>query len=610
MLSKTQIGRIWNTFFILLTTVLLLAGIASAQEKQITDIKISGNDRITTDAIMAVVIIKPGAPYSETDLQASQKAIQDMGYFERVVIGTENVESGLRVIFNVVENPVVKEIKITGNTVAPTDKLMGLLRTTTGNVLNIKTLMDVDIPAIERFYDDQGYIAYVTEEVGIEPLTGVLTIPVLEVRVEAIKITGNKKTKEHVILREMSLKKGDVFNRKVLFADIRKIYDLEIFDRETAEPYKLAAGSDLSKIIVTLPVKEKKTGEVSLGVGYSSREKLVGQAKLSENNFRGNAQSINLNWEQTATRGASTELGFFEPWLDKKHTSLNVNIYNKLVYRFTNDVLKTDGTTSDYDERRKGGSSTISRPVGKYGRAAFTLRSESVDSKLQKSKILSSDGNVTSGTTRFTKSNRDSEVEPFSGSYLSYAVEVGDANFKEPGIPDGVNGTKLFSKYSTDMRLYLSKGGPRKELNEKRRVLALRLMGGSLSGNVPFFEQYFLGGAESLRGYREDRFWGKYMLLGSAEIRVPIAQSLIGVLFADCGDAWGARDIYRDPNNPELKDDPFQKLLLDQPQHKDFAPNLGYGLGIRVTTPIGPLRLDYGFGSEGSRAHFSIGHVF
>ena len=118
-------------------------------------------------------------------------------------------------------------------------------------VLNVKTLMDIDIPAIEKIYDDAGYIAYITEEVGIDPNTGVLSLPILEVRIEDIKITGNKKTKTYVIMREMQMKKGDVFNRNILFSDIRRIYDLELFDRENAEPYKLAPGTDLSKIIIT-----------------------------------------------------------------------------------------------------------------------------------------------------------------------------------------------------------------------------------------------------------------------------------------------------------------------------------------------------------------------
>lgn len=612
MSEMMDANKIWRLFLILATGTLLFAGMVNAQEKLITDIKVVGNERITTDAIMAIVPLKTGSPYSEQAIQDSQKAIEDMGYFERVIVGTEDTETGLRVVFNVVENPVVKEIKITGNTVFTTEQLMSLLRTTTGTVLNIKTLMNIDIPAIERFYDDAGYIAYVTDEVGIDPATGVLHIPILEVRVEDIRIEGNKKTKTFVILREMQLKKGDVFNRNVLFSDIRRIYDLDIFDRETAEPYRLAPGSDLGSIIITIPVKERKTGELSLGIGYSSREKVVGQARISEKNFRGMAQSINASWEQSAEGGASYELGFYEPWLDKKHTSLNLNLYNKVVYRFTNDLVEVDGETDDYDERRKGGSATVTRPLGKHNTGAFTLRSESVDSELQSSKILYSNGNITSGTARFMRSTRDSEIEPTTGAYTSYAVEVGNADFDEPGIVNGIEGDNTFAKYNTDIRLYFSKKpkGKQEPLNTNRKVVALRLMAGSLSGDVPFFEQYFLGGAESLRGYKEDRFWGKNIFLASAEYRIPLGQSLIGVLFVDCGDAWGARDIYRDPENPTLTDDPFKQLLIDMPQHEDFSPSVGYGLGIRVATPIGPLRLDYGFGEDGSRAHFSIGHVF
>ena len=130
---------------------------------------------------------------------------------------------------------------------------------------------------------------------------------------------------------------------------------------------------------------------------------------------------------------------------------------------------------------------------------------------------------------------------------------------------------------------------------------------------MPFFEQYFLGGAETLRGYQEDRFWGKSMLLANVEYRVPVAPSLKGVVFVDAGDAWGAARIFRDPNDPiiiDTNDTALRNLLTELPQHEGFEASVGYGLGIRVITPIGPLRLDYGFGNEGSRAHFSIGHVF
>ncbi|MHB0912509.1 MAG: BamA/OMP85 family outer membrane protein [Armatimonadota bacterium] len=593
---------------VLLMILLLVPALAIAQERPVVDIVVTGNERISTDAITAVIGIKPGTPYSEAAVKTAREAILNMGYFSAVTVGVENIDSGVRLVFNVVENPVVTEINVTGNTVIPTEKLRSLMRTQIGNVLNTNTLLQQDIPAIERYYSEQGYIATVTENVGINPQTGVVTIPILEVTVEEIRITGNTKTKTYVVTREMELKPGDVFNRNVLFADLRRIYDLQIFDTTAVEPYKLEAGSQLGKVIITIPLKERKTGEVSVGVGYSSKQKLVGKAQLSESNFRGRAQTVNLSWEQSGDRGSSYELGFFEPWLDTKHTSLGVSLYNKLVFRFANDITGSGGDVSDYDERHIGGSATLSRPFGRVSRGFVTLRSETVDTNLDSSSsTLLANGSVTSGTLRYTISTRDSELEPFRGSYISYSTEVGRTDATEQIFGND----KLFAKYNVDFRRYFSKGGARTELNERRPVLATRIMAGSLSGDVPFFEQYFVGGAETLRGYREDRFWGKNMFLASVEPRFPIAPSLTGVVFVDVGDAWGASSIFQDPNNSTTQTDPDLVALLDDlPQHEGFSPKVGYGVGIRVITPIGPLRLDYGFGSEGSRAHFSIGHAF
>jgi outer membrane protein insertion porin family len=573
---------------------------AFAQETLIAEIKIVGNERVSNEAILAAIVVKPGMSFTEQAAQEAKQAIQNMGYFDRVIVGTETVDAGVRVVFNVVENPVVKDIKITGNTVVETEKLRSLMRTSIGSVLNMGTLQQ-DIKAIEEYYSDQGFIAAVTEEVGVDPQTGVLTIPILEVRVEDIRVAGNKKTHTNVVIREMELKPGDVYNQRVLFRDLQRVYNLDIFDRETADPYRVEPGSDIGKVIITIPVKEKKTGELSVGIGYSSRQKLVGQARLSENNFRGRAQTVNLLWEQSADRGSSYEVGFFEPWMDGKHTSLGVNLYNKLIFRFTSSLFGTSGAgaITDYSERRKGGSVTFSRPFGHTSRGFFTARSESVDTTLTDiSSPLLATGTVTSGTFRFTNSSRDSEIDPLTGGYNSYAVEVGDAN-------------SPFTKYSIDLRRYFSRGGPRKELNERRKVPAVRLLVGSLTGNVPFFEQYFMGGAETLRGYREDRFWGRNMLLLNSEYRVPMASSLMGVVFVDYGDAWGAPSEFRQVTTVDEFGTPVTTdLIPGLTQHESFSPSLGYGVGIRVATPLGPVRLDYGFGSEGSRAHFSIGHAF
>ena len=600
----------------LLAAVLLVSGMAVAQERQIAEINILGNEHVSTEAILAAVALKPGMPFAESTIEQAKQSIESMGYFQPgVTVGTESTDAGAKVVFNVVENPVVKKVDITGNTVIETEKLLSLLRTSVGSVLNTNTFLQQDVKAVEAYYEEQGYVALVTEEIGIDPQTGVLKIPIMEIRIEDIQVTGNRKTKPYVILREMQQKPGDIYNLKTLAGDIQRIYDLDIFELEGAVPYKTEPGSDLGKVNVIIPVKERRTGQISLGLGYSSKQKIVGQAKLSEDNFRGRAQRVNLLWEQSGSRGSGYEVGFFEPWLDSSHTSLGLNVYNKLIFRFSSNVFGTStGTVNDYDERRKGGSLTIGRPFGRTNRGFLTLRTESVDTRIEDATLLTSlfnlnqDANITSGTTRFTNETRDSQIDPYTGAYNSFAVELGKASFEKQDlalVAQSIDGT--FAKYSIDVRRYFSKGGPRRELDEQRPRLAVRLMAGSLSGEVPFFEQYFVGGAETLRGFREDRFWGRNMFLASAEYRFPLAKSLTGVAFVDYGDAWGGPEEYRKRAVPPAD---ITDLIDGFPQHESFSANVGYGIGIRVRTPIGPLRLDYGFSTEGSRAHFSIGHVF
>ena len=118
----------------------------------------------------------------------------------------------------------------------------------------------------------------------------------------------------------------------------------------------------------------------------------------------------------------------------------------------------------------------------------------------------------------------------------------------------------------------------------------MRLLYGRTSSGVPAFEYFFLGGADTLRGYNDDNFFGQNLLLGSLELRVPIAlDKLQWVAFVDAGDSWGGN----------YTADTGMRLYPDA------------GAGVRVIIPsIGPLRLDYAYGSYGPRLQFSIGQTF
>lgn len=614
---------------IIVTVVLILSvpGSVFAQTQKVVEVAVSGNVNINSDAIRNVVGLKPGMDYTEQDVERDRAAIMSLGTFSAVTPHKEDAPGGLKVTYEVTENPKVNSIKIVGNDPIPVDTITGLMKEKSGQVLNTTTL-NQDIEAIQNYYGDQGYIAYVTEEIGVDPKTGVLTVPILVNRVQDITITGNKKTKVYVFLREMKTKPGQVFNVKVLKEDIIRIYNLDIL--EDVKPYQINPGTEVGMVRITIPVVEKKTGLVSLGFGYSSKQRLVGQARLSETNFRGVGQGVNLLWQQgtsEATGGsASEEIGFYEPWLDSKHTSLSVNGFNRLLYRFSSGIFNT-ATFNNYNERHQGGDLTLSRPLNDTTRAFVGGRYESVNTDPNRLAILTptvadplvnlktfpdlvnivQKGTILGGSVRFVHNSRDFDMDAAAGGYDGLSFEVGKVDavgytaVPDPDLPLGnqmlsefpVDGP--FTKTSVDIRRYFSKGGRKLTPQDKRLTLALRFKGGFATGTLPFFEQFFVGGAESIRGYREDRFFGTRMLMGSIEVRKPIAQSIAGVVFADYGDAWGSAT---------------QFSVTQLPQSQTFQGNFGVGVGMRVNTPIGHLRLDYGIGSEGGRTHFSMGQAF
>ncbi|MGQ9454425.1 MAG: BamA/OMP85 family outer membrane protein [Armatimonadota bacterium] len=596
-----------NAFMVI---VFLVAGMVSdAQQppKRVVEVVVSGNRNINVETILNAVSLKVGDDYSDEAVARDQAAIMSLGYFVAVTVHKEDLPDGMKVTYEVTENPKVADIKIVGSDPVPVSKILDLMKTRPGHVLNTTTLSQ-DIESIQSYYTGEGYIAFVTPDVGVDPQTGVLTVPILVNVVESVEIDGNRKTKEYVFLREMKTKPGSVFNIKVLKEDILRIFSLDIL--EDIKPYQILPGSEIGKVKIVIPVVEKKTGQVSVGVGYSSRQRLVGQARLSETNFRGRGQGLSLLWEQgtvDAVGGpASYEVGFYEPWLDSKHTSLSVSAYNKLLYRFAQGVFGSAAFINNeaYSERHKGGEVTLSRPLTEKTRVYVGARAEHVDTSPSLLSLtgdivkIAQKGSVAVGSLRLVHDTRDFPLDPAAGRYEGISLEFGATNavrFGPAPTFDEIPFDGSFSKFSLDFRRYFSKGGRKTELQEKRTTLAVRFRAGVASGKLPFFEQFFVGGSESLRGYREDRFWGDSMLLLSVELRKPIAQAITGVIFFDYGDAWGG--------NPDF-------FIGELEQDKSFNGHYGVGVGMRVTTPIGHIRLDYGYGSEGARTHFSMGQAF
>ncbi len=625
-------GRCFAPSLLLLT--LPLAGLvlapivpASAQAQQtpvgtptIGEFIITGNKTFSKDAIIALSRHRIGDPCNDAVLNEIKANLSQTGYFGtqhnldnpddwvRVQAEDDNSGSGkCKVVIRVDENDPIKDFSVTGSGPVKIEEVQNLVHAKKGGVYNYIQFQR-DAEDIMRLYNSKGYVATLGQGAGMDD-KGVLTVPITVVRVAEIRLVKLKKTQRKVILRELETKVGGFYNRDIWQKDRIRLLNLDLFEEVIPGEELIADG----EIRLTFSLPEKRTGSISVGAGYSSRQQLIGRAEISETNFRGRGEAVNLLWETGSVSGKSSiELGFTEPYLDRHHTSLSVQLYDKTIYRFanslTNTVNTTNGTTTDtrYNEQRVGSTVGVSRPIGGNVRGTISLRGENVRTDpLDLTGVNASiiqDGPIYSVGTNLQHDSRDLILDPVKGGYQTFSLMLGHADLKPPstisqGVLGGVYGSHNFAKSSIEGRQFFNLQKPRRrdKPDEERTSLALRMLLGASNGTLPFFEQYFVGGAETLRGYREDRFWGKYLMLGSVELRQPLARGLKGVLFSDLGDAWGGA---------------YQNVNIQGFDQGGFRPHLSVGLGIRVRTPLGPIRLDYGIGNEGGRTHFSIGNVF
>ncbi len=580
--------------------VILCCATAVAQTRRIESVTIRGLRNVSENAVLTALRLKPGEVFSESLLESDRNALLGMGLFSAVRPRVEQTETGVRVQFEVVENPLIKEVQFIGNTVFRSEQLLELIRNKPGMVFNTN-FTRIDAEEIVRAYAKEGYAALI-EGIVPDEETGTVRVYITELKVNSIRVEGNTKTQPHVILREVRTKPGDLYNLNRWQRDLNRILNTGYF--ETVQYEENISEGGVTDLIIR--VKEQPTGRLNVGFAVDSRRRLIGLAEIYETNFRGRGQTVGLNFQSTGgRRGNSIELLFSEPYLDSRGTRLSVSLYDKLVYRFTSNFFGgaiDPNLEQQYDERRRGVSLSVGRPLNDFFSTTVGVRTEDVNTNRVATStsggFIRQDGSMWSLSLRGVYNTRDFDLDPATGQYLSLTLEPGQTNIRsveQQFLDAGVVrlGRSNFLRIGLDYRYYYSPQGARRQPDDRRQVLAVRFYYGTISGNIPFFEQFFIGGAETLRGYPEDRFWGRNAALLSIEWRQPIEKAFTGVLFVDIGHAWGG-----------------YPTVNQFTQSSSFKPQVGFGFGIRVRTPIGPLRVDYGIGRDGGRTHFSIGQQF
>ncbi len=553
--------KVLHSIFIFVLILFLYTGMLMANDlnQDIADIVIQGNEHVATNEILSVVETKKGDTLVREKFKNEIQAIYDLGYFQDIRVALRNYNGGIKVILEVVENPVLTEINISGNEIFSKEKIINWLGIKTGKILNMKKFNE-GLKKVQKEYQDNGYILTKFTDVNIDK-QGIINLTINPGYLNEVIIKGNEKTKDFVIKRELDFHKGQILNINEVKKAYSNLYQLNYFEEINPE-LKRVKGSE-NRVNLLINLKEAKTGSFNFGGGYSSADGWYGFLKLTEKNLLGNGQTIGFNWEFGDINNYS--LNFYEPWIFSYPTSFGLSVYNE-----TSNVEQED--EENYTENRRGGSISLGHSLTEQWDGSVKYKIEDYKKTMTESTEDNTNYDVRSLTLKVDRDTRNHPFNPTDGVLDIASVEYAGGF---------LNGDYDFTKYNIDVRRFYPGFKP-------QQAWALRLKTGIGDGDIPSSEQYTLGGSQTLRGYELYEFMGDDMLLMNLEYRFPIADKFTGVVFADGGNTW----------------DDIDAISLED-------INYSLGLGVRFNLPIGQIRLDYGWNKDGEgKPHFSIGNTF
>ncbi len=567
------------------------------------------------------VIFRLGGWYDENRLKMDEDALRDLytenGYLDFNVLSIEKKvdkkEKWIALTFHLVEGAPYKVNSITfsGNNRFSEEELRPLVHLKPSDTYNSKTERE-DLQRVRSKYEVLGYLdlrCYPDLTPNSEAHTVGIEFRINEgipSRVHDVYISGNEVTKDHVIRRELALVPGDLGDAGKIRTSKSRLENLNYF--ETVEISAVSTEKAEEKDL-QVRVKEKKTGQFSVGAGVSSEEAVLGFVELTQSNFdwknwpsfRGGGQRLRLR-TQLGTQISNVSLSFTEPWWLDRRLRLGLEaFYNTRI----EDV---------YEQQNIGLGANVSRPWD-----LSWLKSHLASSlqPLAESWRQSTGLTVQQVTLRDFDDDVSAQMADEEGRYTANAVSVGVSRDTRNRLINPSRGASfnLGGELTADALgsygniVKFDAAGAKYFPVFEDSVLKLAVRAGvtdGISGDEPaIFDRYFAGGAYSVRGFRrrdispvdenEDSLGGKALLTGTVEFIQPIFERISGSVFTDLGNVW------EDPGDM----DPTKM-------------NQSVGLGLQIDLPIGPIRLDYGWPiatemdhlSKTGRFHFNIGTTF
>ncbi|KST62551.1 BamA/TamA family outer membrane protein [Mastigocoleus testarum] len=599
----------------------------------VSEVVIEGVEEELKQKISKVIQVQAGQTITRDRLEQDINAIFAIGNFANVRVIPKDTPLGVKITFVVEPNPTLRRVTVKGSNVVPQKVIDKSFSQQYGKIINFREFQK-GVKNLNQWYQDNGYVLAQTIAPPSFNSDGSVTLAVAEGIIEDIKIQfineeGKEKdaegkpikgrTQKYVITREMQLKPGQVFKREVAQKDLQRIASLGIFNDLNL---KFNPGKDPQKVVLVVNLREGKNISLTPTGGFSSRSGLFASGNFQAQNIGGRNQKFGTNVE-VSRRDLTFDVNFSDPWIagDPYRTSYKVGAFRKRSFSQIFDGGETDVELPNGDNPRvfrTGGNIIFRRPLSKnvFEKSDWVA---SAGLKYQKIAIRDSDGNLNakdelgndlsfsgdgeddlfSIPLALVRDKRNNPLRPTKGSFLSLSSEqsipIGDGN---------ILSNKLRGNYSFYVPTHLTKftkGCRNSKSNSKTdkcpQAFAFNLQAGTVLGDLPPYEAFSLGGLNSVRGFAEgDLGSARSFVQASAEYRFPVLSFLGGTVFFDAAtDLGSSSSVVGNPGGARDKS----------------GSGFGYGAGLRIQSPLGPVRLDYGFNNDGeSRIQFGLGERF
>ena len=572
-----------------------------------TEVRIIGATPELQAVIGSVIKTQPGGDTSETQLKRDVAAILETGLFAAATVNSRTNEQGLSVVYQV-KPLVVHSLQLSNAKALSYQVAQKVFQSQVGKPISPEAMKKA-VREINKWYTDNNYS--LARVISIKPSRkGVLNVTVAEGLIGSIKYrfinddnkTVNKKgkpvrgrTQEKFLNQQIKVKSGQIFQDSQVRKDIQRLYATGLFERVNLE-----LEGDANKVDVVYYIKETGAKSVNLGGNYSADQGVVGTLNYKDRNLGGVNDNLNVDL-QLSRRDLNFDGRFTSPYRENNPDRFGYSI-NGFRKRKTSNTFDSDIRLANGDKVREGkigGSLSLQRPIDGWNTTlGFNYTRVSMSDKKGKLNATDAQNNplTKSGTgiddlatvsLSAVKDKRNNPFNPTKGSMLRLSTEQ--------SIPLGqgeISMNRLRADYTQYVPVQLFK-------SSRNQTFAFNVQAGTVIGDLPPYETFNLGGANSVRGYNAgDVGNGRSYVLASAEYRfpLPVLNSLGGVVFADFASDLGSGDT-----------------VVGDPAGVRGKPGEGFGIGagVRLNSPLGLIRADYGVSNQGeSKVHFGIGHRF